>query len=158
MSDTLNSLPCWTCGGTGKARRHKDRQLEQIDALIDSVRQIQRIKRRLREAGIDTGSGFNARGLLSFAEDALRDHLAAINAPGGAKCKKVEIVESYETSDILETLEGISTNLDAAILRIDKIATTLPGKLGDAFDMMRLARITILEAMAEITDGGNNDE
>ena len=85
MSDTLNSLPCWTCGGTGKARRHTDRQLEQIDALIDSVRQIQRIKRRLREAGIETGSGFNARGLLAFAEDALRDHLAAINTPGGTK-------------------------------------------------------------------------
>jgi len=85
MSDTVNSLPCGMCGGTGKARRHTDRQLEQIDALIDSVRQIQRIKHRLREAGIETGSGFSARGLLAFAEDAVRDHLAAINTPGGAK-------------------------------------------------------------------------
>ena len=72
--------------------------------------------------------------------------------------KRVEIVEPYETSDILETLEGISSDLDVAMLYVDQMTITLPGKLGDAFDMMRLARISILEAMAEITDGGNNDE
>ncbi len=72
--------------------------------------------------------------------------------------KKVEIAEPYEISHILETLEGISSDLDAAILCVDQMTITLPGKLGDAFDMMRLARISILEAMAEITDGGNNDE
>jgi len=85
MSDTLNSLPCGMCGGTGNTRHHTDRQLEQIDALIAAVRQIQQIKRRLREAGIEAGSGFNARGLLAFAEDALRDHLAAVCGQGETK-------------------------------------------------------------------------
>ena len=52
------------CQGSGHARRHTDAQLSQIDALIDSIRKVQEAKRILREAKIDTGSGFNARGLL----------------------------------------------------------------------------------------------
>ena len=69
-----------------------------------------------------------------------------------------EMVDAYEPGDLILTLESIANDLEAAMKHIDEMAITLPGKVGDAFDMIRLTRITVLEAATEITNGGNDHE
>jgi len=53
-------------------------EIEQIDVISDVIMRIMSDRDRLRNVGINTGSGFLSIQILGMAERALRDHLNAI--------------------------------------------------------------------------------
>ena len=61
-----------------KRNRAINMEIEQIDVISDVIMRIMSDRDRLRNAGINTGSGGLSIKILGMAEKALRDHLNAI--------------------------------------------------------------------------------
>jgi len=58
--------------------QYSDTEIQQINAIADVIMQIVSCRGKLRDVGVNTGSGFQSIALLGMSEQALRDHLSAL--------------------------------------------------------------------------------